>query len=134
MRKDRIGQYLGVLLILTMVCTAGAEQLSDRPGERPVPGKTLGRPVGIAGAWVDPMMEDDGFTWMHRVKLLGGDLSLSQMAALGSAPQGGSILAMTGGPDGKIYLGTDGAFLSVFDPTTGGFADLGMPVPDECFG
>jgi streptogramin lyase len=46
-------------------------------------------------------------------------------------PHIGTAWAMVVGPDGRIYLGTDGGKLLRLDPRTGAFVDLGRASPTE---
>ncbi len=91
-------------------------------------------PTTTSTRWSDTFEDDSGFTWMDSAAVIDGDVVLSQIAALGYAAQGGSVLAMTVSSNGKVYLGTSGAYLNVYDPSTGTMTSLGAPVPDECFG
>jgi hypothetical protein len=91
-------------------------------------------PFVTSTTWSDAFHNDMGFTWMDAVAVVSEDVVLSQILPLGSASRGEDVWALTAGSDGKIYLGTSGAFLSVYDPASGSIAGLGAPVPDECQG
>ena len=91
-------------------------------------------PTTTSTRWSDSFEDDIGLTWMERAVAIDGEVVLSQTTALGYAVEGGSVLAMAVGSNGKIYLGTSGAYLNVYDPSTGSMTSLGAPVPDECFG
>jgi hypothetical protein len=91
-------------------------------------------PSTLSTSWSDSFKDDTGMTWMENAAVLDGDVRLSQIAGLGLAEEGGDILAMTEASDGRVFLGTDGAYLDVYDPGSGAIASLGAPVPEECFG
>jgi hypothetical protein len=91
-------------------------------------------PSTLSTSWSDSFKDDTGLTWMESAAVLDGDVRLSQIAALGYAEEGGDILAMTEASNGRVFLGTDGAYLNAYDPGSGTIASLGAPVPEECFG
>lgn len=91
-------------------------------------------PAVLSTSWSDSFEDDTGLTWMENAVTLDGDVSLSQIAALGVVEEGGDVLAITEAASGKIYLGTEGAYLNVYDPVAGTITSLGAPVPEECFG
>lgn len=104
------------------------------PSEPRAPRGTIHGPVNTDTSWMDTFEDEVGLTSMLDTALLDGDVRLSRIQALGHAPEGGAILAMTEASSGKIYLGTSGAYLNVYDPVAGTLTSLGAPVPDECFG
>jgi hypothetical protein len=104
------------------------------PRERLAPeGMSVG-PMMAATKWSDTFGDDIGLTSTYNTVAVDGEVVLSQIENLGSVSQGGSILALAVGGDGRIYLGTSGAYLNVYNPATGTMTGLGAPVPDECFG
>jgi hypothetical protein len=82
--------------------------------------------------WSDSFDDDGGLAWLENTAVVNGNLELSQVEPLALVPSQEEVLTITGGPGGKIYLGTSGARLRVYDPATKNLDDLGEPVPDEC--
>jgi hypothetical protein len=89
------------------------------------------RPPREASRWRDSMQDTFGMSGMSNTTTMEGCLELTQLVKRADA--GDQVLAMVAGPDGKIYMGTNGARLKTFDPVTGAVQDRGTPVPDECF-
>lgn len=81
----------------------------------------------------DVSFEDDAdLVWSQGSVVLDGRLQLSRVRGLGPALEGDGFTSIAPSPDGRLYLGTHGAILNVYDPATDSFASLGKPVPDEC--
>ncbi|MBN1956369.1 MAG: hypothetical protein JW900_15165 [Anaerolineae bacterium] len=114
---------VGAAVVAAMVSAVGAQGLG-----------TNGGPSLTPNSWSDTFADDLGLSWMDRSGVMDGQVVLSQLRGLGESVEGGDVLALTVGPDGKVYLGTDGAYLNVYDPATGVVSSLGAPVPGECFG
>lgn len=91
-------------------------------------------PSLLPTSWSDSFKDDAGVVWMENASVREGGIGLSEISALGFPEEGGAVLAMTEASNGRIYLGTDGAYLNVYDPGAGTIVSLGAPVPDECFG
>ena len=136
----------GAILILSLVSMADAQQpdgafSSPGMGHEDLPRAQVLASTGVTGgptrtdtSWSDTFGDDDGLAWMENTAVVNGDVVLSQIEPLKLVPDQEEIMALTEGPDGKIYLGTSSAHLRVYDPATGNMTDLGAPVPDECSG
>ncbi len=117
--RRRFCLLVGVLLLVSV--GAGVRALG--PDE----------PVLAPYRWSDTLTDETGLSWLENSLQRNGEVTLSNRSGLGDAVQGGEILALTIGPDGRVYMGTDGAYLNVYDPVTGIIEGLGAPVPSECF-
>jgi hypothetical protein len=82
------------------------------------------------GEWHDPMDDTFGMSAVNGTTTLGGEIVLTQLVK--RADIWSAVSAMVEGGDGKVYLGTSGARLKVYDPATGSVEDKGAPVPGEC--
>jgi hypothetical protein len=85
-----------------------------------------------ARRWVSNLDADSDLVWAEGSVVVDGRLQLSQVRALGPAVEGGGLTSVAASPDGRLYLGTHGAILNVYDPATGIIENLGKPVPSEC--
>ncbi len=112
----------------------GKRPLALRDGHFPPQLPRIRVPAVLSTSWSDSFEDDAGLTWMENAVVIDDDVRLSQIAALGVVEEGGDILAITEAASGKIYLGTAGAYLNVYDPVAGTITSLGAPVPEECFG
>ncbi len=142
---------VGAIVVFSLATGAGAQEpgagqdgpewrhqdhhraLSPESARLPVPEGQEGGPATTDTGWSDTFGDDIGFTSMSNTATVAGDVVLTQIEALGYAAQGGNILSMTVGPSGKVYLGTSGAYLNVYDPVTRQITYICAPVPDECF-
>ena len=146
MVRKLAGVLVGILLVIALAPSTGAQRNRPyRPDPDGWPGEAQSAarlrleraPAGATTSltsWSDSFQDDSGLTWMENATVLGDDVRLSQITALGAVEEGGDILAMTETANGKIYLGTDGAYLNVYDAGSGTMTSLGAPVPEECFG
>jgi hypothetical protein len=82
------------------------------------------------GEWHDPMDDTFGMSAVNGTTTLGGEIVLTQLVK--RADIWSAVSAMVEGGDGKVYLGTSGARLKVYDLATGSVEDKGAPVPGEC--
>jgi len=103
---------------------AGPESRPEPPGPA-----TMGPIIGPT-SWYDALDDASGLSWLERTQLLTDRVRLSLVEVLGGDVD--SVRAMTEGPGGVLYLGTDESRLWSYDPATDTTTDLGMPVPDEC--
>jgi hypothetical protein len=89
---------------------------------------------GVQGArrWEVPFEDDEDLEWAAGAVVVDGRLELSRVRALGPSVEGGGFTAVAPSPDGRLFLGTHGAILNVYDPAAGTFISLGKPVPSEC--
>lgn len=102
--------------------SAGTElRIAEVRGQEPVIGPT---------SWYDALNDAAGLSWLERTHLLTDRVSLGRVEVLGDNVA--SVRAMTEGPGGVLYIGTDQSRLWSYDPATDETVDLGMPVPDEC--
>jgi hypothetical protein len=85
-----------------------------------------------ARRWDVGFDDDAGLVWAEGSVVLDGRLELSRARALGPAVEGDGFTSIALSPDGRLFLGTHGAILNVYDPATGSFTSLGKPVPGEC--
>jgi hypothetical protein len=112
--------------------------LRVRPGDRRAhPGPSAPQPptgpVNGPAVWSDTFGDSFGLNQVYHATVGDGAVRLGLITPLGGVPTGGEILAMAQGSDGKLYLGTAGAHLNVYDPLTDVMSYLGAPVPTECF-
>ena len=144
MRKtvSLLGGFVLVLLTLPMVrAQEGYPQpvsLDIEQQCRPeAEGTELNWPSGVAGTeslnWSDSFDGDCGFSGMDQTVAVNGEVTLTQIVPLPKPAAGSNVLAMAEGLDGRIYLGTSGAYLNVYHPVTGSMTSLGVPVPDEVY-
>jgi hypothetical protein len=90
-------------------------------------------PITSTASWKDTFEDDFGLASALNSTTTGGDLLLSQVVPVGFTTSKSDILAMTEIADGRVYLGTSGASLDVYNPATRKFTYLGYPVPSECY-
>lgn len=101
---------------------AGAEPRIAVPrSDEPIIGPT---------SWYDALGDAAGLSWLERTALLTDRVRLGVVEVLGDDVD--SVRALTEGPGGVLYIGTDQSRLWSYDPATDETVDLGMPVPDEC--
>lgn len=152
MTRKAFSLLFAAMLVISSVSMAGGQEPEEpqvpararrqdgqapwRPedGREPAASYTAAAPIRGSASWYDTFADDVGFSYMYNTVTLDSDLKLTQIEALSWVAQGGGILASASGSDGKLYLGTSGAYLNVYDPGTGSMTGLGAPVPDECFG
>lgn len=111
---------LTILMLLTI--GAGAQAPAPDAPRSPIIGPT---------SWLDPLDDTMGLSWLDGTRQVNGAVSLSQLEPLGVDV--GGIWAVAEGPNGIFYLGVDDAYLWSYDSATGAMANLGAPVPDECY-
>jgi len=111
-----------------------ADAASGRPHRQGGPGLSEGatilEPIIGPTSWYDALNDAMGLSWLDRTQLLTDRVRLGLTEELGENVS--SIRALTEGPGGVLYMGTDESRLWSYDPITDTTVDLGMPVPDEC--
>jgi hypothetical protein len=89
--------------------------------------------VEVSARRWDVSFEDDAeLVWADGSVVVDGRLRLSHVRALGPAVEGDGFTSIALSPEGRVFLGTHGAILNVYEPATGSMTSLGKPVPDEC--
>ena len=152
MTRKAFSLLFAAILVVSLVSMVGAQEPEEpqapararhqheraprlpEDGREPAAGRATAAPIRGSASWYDTFDNDVGFSYMYNSVALDSDLKLTQIEALSWADQGGDILASAAGSNGKIYVGTSGAYLNVYNPGTGTMTGLGAPVPDECFG
>ena len=137
--------WAAALMIVTLMAdSTGAVPRAQSPlGSEVPPGRSHRRgdpesperspilePIIGPTSWYDALNDAMGLSWLDRTQLLTDRLRLGLTEELGENVS--SIRALTEGPGGVLYMGTDESRLWSYDPITDTTVDLGMPVPDEC--
>lgn len=114
-----------------VVCETSLAAPFELPGcppyRSPAPSPSV---LAAPGEWHDAMDDTFGMSTMSDTTTVRGEITLTQLVK--NADIWSAVSAMVEGGDGKVYLGTSGARLKVYDPATGTVEDKGAPVPGEC--